>query len=218
MVFWKIGALVFLKQLNIPVGLGEVLAECLWRSLFLVKLQAYSLLLDRKMGSFGGVFKYFTLILGACFSYFQNSSLVVATIVCFFFFTFIFLTFSHWSCKYYETLHYIIVFINEEKIQMKKKVCILLVVHILLCLTNKLFVDVAYKHLISGTYLNKTYKSLNVRVLFLLFTIYIMHLLVRLLLSAMLKFANFVTALFFTNLTSRAFIVLLFLTHTHNTI
>ena len=38
-----------------------------------------------------------------------------------------------------------------------------------------------------------------------------MYLLVRMVLSAMLKFANFVISLFFTSLTSRIFIVLLFL-------
>ena len=42
------------------------------------------------------------------------------------------------------------------------KVFMLLTVYILLCLTNKLSVDMAYKHLISGKYLSKSYKSLIV--------------------------------------------------------
>ena len=42
------------------------------------------------------------------------------------------------------------------------KVFMLLTVYILLCLTNKRSVDMAYKHLISGKYLRKFYKSLNV--------------------------------------------------------
>ena len=36
-----------------------------------------------------------------------------------------------------------------------------LTVYILLCLTNKRFVDVVYKHLISGKYSNESYKSLS---------------------------------------------------------
>ena len=74
-----------------------------------------------------------------------------------------------------------------------------------LCLTNKLFVHMAYKHLISGKNLNNSYKSLSVLVHFLLFTIYLTYLLVRMLLSALLKFANFVISLFFTNLTFKMF-------------
>ena len=58
------------------------------------------------------------------------------------------------------------------------------------------------------------YKSLSVLVHFLLFTIYLIYLSFRMLLSAVLKYANFVILLFFTNLTSKIFIVLLFLTQT----
>ena len=83
-----------------------------------------------------------------------------------------------------------------------------------LCLRKTLFVDVAYKYLISGKYLNKSYMSLSVLVHFLLFTIYLMYLFVRMVLSAVLKFSSFIISLFFTNLTSRIF-VLLFLTCTH---
>ena len=74
----------------------------------------------------------------------------------------------------------------------------------------KLFVDLPYKQLISGKYLNNSYKSLSVLVHFLLFTIYLMYLLVRMVVSAVLKFANFIISLFFTSLRSRIFIVLLF--------
>ena len=102
--------------------------------------------------------------------------------------------------------------INTNKFDLHLKVFTLLIVYVPLCLTNKLFVDVAYKHLISGKYLNKSYKSLSVPVHFLLFTIYLTYLSVRMLLSAVLKFANFIISLFFTNLTSRIFIVFLFLT------
>ena len=91
----------------------------------------------------------------------------------------------------------------------------LLTVYILLCFTNKLFVDVAYKHLISGKYLNKSCKSLSVLGYFLLFTIYLTYLSVRIVLSIVLKIANFIISLFFTSLTSRIFIVLLFLTRTY---
>ena len=73
----------------------------------------------------------------------------------------------------------------------------------------------AYKHLISGKYLNKSCKSLSVLVYFLLFAIYLSYLSVSMVLSAVLKFANFIISLFFTNLTSRIFIVLLFFTRTH---
>ena len=38
---------------------GEIVEKYLRGSLFLVKLQAYSLQLDRKMSAFGGVFKDF---------------------------------------------------------------------------------------------------------------------------------------------------------------
>ena len=74
----------------------------------------------------------------------------------------------------------------------------------LLCLTNT-SVDVAYKYLTFGTYLNKSYKSLSVLVHFLLFTIYLTYLLVRMVLSAVLKFSSFIISLFFTSLTSRIF-------------
>ena len=72
------------------------------------------------------------------------------------------------------------------------KVFTLLTVYILLCLTNKLFVDVGYKQLISGKYLDKPYKSLSVLVHFLLFIIYLTYLTVRIVLSAVLKFASFI--------------------------
>ena len=88
-------------------------------------------------------------------------------------------------------------------------------VYILLFFTNKLFVDVAYKHLISGKYLNKSCKSLSSLVHFLLFTVYLTYLSVWMILSAVLKFANFIISLFFTSLTSRIFIVFLFLKPTH---
>ena len=90
------------------------------------------------------------------------------------------------------------------------KVFTLLTVYILLCLTNKLFADVAYKHFISSKYLNKSYKSLSVLVHLLLFIICLTYLSVRMVLSAVSKFANFVISLFFTNLTSRILTVLLF--------
>ena len=102
--------------------------------------------------------------------------------------------------------------ININNFGLRLKVLTLLTVYIFLCLTNKLFVDVTYKHLISGKYLNKSCKSLSVLVHFLLFTIYLTYLSGRMVLSAVLKFANFVISLIFTSLTSRIFIVLLFLT------
>ena len=57
--------------------------------------------------------------------------------------------------------------------------------------------------------------SLSVLVHFLLFNIYLTYLLVKMVLSAVLKFSNSIISLFFTSLTSRIFIVLLFLTRTH---
>ena len=105
--------------------------------------------------------------------------------------------------------------ININNFSFNLKAFTLLTVSIFLCLTNKLFVDVAYKHLISGKYLNKSCKSLSVLVHFLLFTIYLMYLLVRMVLSAVLKFANFIISLFFTSLTSRIYIILLFLMSIH---
>ena len=100
--------------------------------------------------------------------------------------------------------------ININNFGLHLKVFTLLTVYILLCLTNKLFVDVAYKYLISGKYLNKSYMSLSVLVHFLIFTIYLMYLLVRMVIYEVLKFSNFILSLFFTSLTSRIFIVLLF--------
>ena len=105
--------------------------------------------------------------------------------------------------------------ININNFGLHLKVFKLLTVYIILCLTNKLFVDVAYKHLISGKYLNKSYKSLSGLVHFLLFTIYLMYLLVRMVLSAVLKFTNFIISLVFTSLTSKIFIILLFLMSAH---
>ena len=63
--------------------------------------------------------------------------------------------------------------ININNFGLHLKVFTLLTVYILLCLTNKLFVDGVYKHLISGKYLNKSYNSLSVLIHFLLFTIYL---------------------------------------------
>ena len=100
--------------------------------------------------------------------------------------------------------------INVNSFRLHFKVFTLLTVYIPLCLTNRLFVDVAYKHLISGKYLNKSCKTLSVLVNFFLFTIYLTYLSARMVLSAVLKFANFIISLFFTSLTSRIFIVLLF--------
>ena len=73
-VFWKIGAHVFLKRTNITLDLGEVFEECLWRVLLLVELQVYSLLLDWEMSPLGGIFRDYTWILGALFHFFQKSS------------------------------------------------------------------------------------------------------------------------------------------------
>ena len=78
--------------------------------------------------------------------------------------------------------------ININNFGLHLKVFTLLTVYILSCLTNKLFVDVAYKNLISGKYLNKSYMSLSVLVHFLLFNIYVTYLLVRMVLSAVLNF------------------------------
>ena len=94
----------------------------------------------------------------------------------------------------------------------------LFTVCLLLCLADKPFVDVAYKHLISGKYLNKSYKSLRVLVHFPLFS-YLSNVFVgRILLSPVLKIANFITSLFFTYSTSRIFIGLFFLTCTRTII
>ena len=57
--------------------------------------------------------------------------------------------------------------------------------------------------------------SLRVLVHFLLFNIYLTYLLVKMVLSAVLKFSNSIISLFFTSLTSRIFIALLFLTRIH---
>ena len=108
--------------------------------------------------------------------------------------------------------------ININNFGVHLKVFTLLSVYILLYLTNKLFVDVAYKTLISGKYLYKSCKTLSVLVHFLLFTNYLTYLSARMVLSAVLKFANFISSLFFTSLTSRIFIALLFLTRTHTII
>ena len=55
--------------------------------------------------------------------------------------------------------------INVNNFGFHLEVFMLLTVYILLCLANKLFVDVTYQHLISGKYLNKPYKTLSVVVL-----------------------------------------------------
>ena len=78
--------------------------------------------------------------------------------------------------------------ININNFGLYLKVFTLLTVYILLCITNKHFVDVAYKYLISGKYLNKSFMSLSFLVHLLLFNIYLTYLLVRMVLSAVLKF------------------------------
>ena len=111
--------------------------------------------------------------------------------------------------------------ININNFGLHLKVFTLLTVYILLYLINKLFVDVAYKNLISGKYLNKFCKTLSVLVHFLLFTIYLMYLSARMVFSAGLKFANFILSLFFTSLTSiniQNIYCFFFLTRIHNTI
>ena len=96
--------------------------------------------------------------------------------------------------------------ININNLGLHLKVFTLLIVDILLCLTNNFVVDVVYKYLISGKYLNKSCKSLSVLVHFLFFTIYLTYLLLRMVLSAVLKFSSFIISLLFTSLTSRIFI------------
>ena len=105
--------------------------------------------------------------------------------------------------------------ININNFVLHLKVFTLLTAYVLLCLANYFFVYVAYKHLIYGKYLNKSCKSSSILVHFLLFTIYLTYLSTRMVLSAVLKFANFIMSLFFTSLTSRIFIVLFFLMRTH---
>ena len=105
--------------------------------------------------------------------------------------------------------------ININNFGLHLKVIMLLIVHIFLCLTNYFFIDLACQHLISGKHLNKSCKSLTVLVHFLLFTVYLTYLSGRMVLFAVLKFANFIISLFFTSLTYRIFIFLLFLTRTH---
>ena len=64
MIFWKVGILAFLKRINMAKGLGEVIEEYLCVGggggveVFLVKLQAYSLLFDWEMSSIWGDFRY----------------------------------------------------------------------------------------------------------------------------------------------------------------
>ena len=100
--------------------------------------------------------------------------------------------------------------ININYFGLHLNVFTVLTFYILLRLTNKLFVHVAYKYLISGKYLNNSYKSLRVLVHILLFTIYLTYLLVRVVLSAVLIFSSFLISLLFNSLTSRIVIVLLF--------
>ena len=109
--------------------------------------------------------------------------------------------------------------ININNFGLHLKVITLLIVHIFLCITNYFFIDVVCKHLISGKDLNKSCKSLTVLVHFLLFTVYLTYLSARMVLLAVLNFANFIISLFFTSLTYRIFIFLLFFNaYTHNTI
>lgn len=70
--------------------------------------------------------------------------------------------------------------INIDNFGIYLKVFVLLAISVLLCLTNKRFVDMASAHLISGKYL-KSYESLSVLVHLLHFTISLMHLSVKLL-------------------------------------
>ena len=85
--------------------------------------------------------------------------------------------------------------INIDNFGIYLKVFVLLAISVLLCLTNKRFIDMASAHLISGKYL-KSYKSLSVLVHLLHFTIYLMHLSVKLLPFAVWTFPNFVILLF----------------------
>ena len=66
--------------------------------------------------------------------------------------------------------------ININRFDLHLKLFTPLTVYILLCFTNKLFVDMVYKHLFSGMYFNKSYKSLSALVHFFLFTIYLTYL------------------------------------------
>ena len=87
--------------------------------------------------------------------------------------------------------------INMKNLGLHLRVFTHLTVYILLCL-------------ISGKYLNKCGKGLSVVIRFLLFTIYLTYLSVSMILSAVLKIANFIILLFSTNLILRIFIILLF--------
>ena len=75
------------------------------------------------------------------------------------------------DCSWTHSIIKVTYNINVNNFGHHLKVFMILTVYILLCLTNKLFCDVAYKHLISGKYLNKSSKSLSVLLhfLFLLF-------------------------------------------------
>ena len=84
--------------------------------------------------------------------------------------------------------------ININNFGLHLNVFTLLTVYILLCLTNKLFL--AYKHLISGKCLSKSYKHLSFLVHFLLFTICLTYLSVRMLLSRIKIFLFCVITIF----------------------
>ena len=80
--------------------------------------------------------------------------------------------------------------INIKNLFFHLRVFTHLTVHIFLCL-------------ISGKYLNKCCKGLSAIIRFLLFTIYLTYLSVSMVLSAVLKIANFIISLFSTNLILR---------------
>ena len=94
------------------------------RSLFLVKLQAYSLWLDWEISSFGGAFKDFTKSFRK--SFFYNCFFFIFYLFIYLFFQwvlpFVFLESLHCSSKYCEAVYCNIVFIDEEKNSNKKKI------------------------------------------------------------------------------------------------
>ena len=80
MVFWKNRCLCIFKTCKYNSSSGWGFWECLWRVLFLVELQAYSLLPDWEMSPLGGIFRDFIWILEAFFLFFQKSCWVATTI------------------------------------------------------------------------------------------------------------------------------------------
>ena len=93
------------------------------------------------------------------------------------------------------------------------KAVILVVIYIVLCLQNKIFVYRVQKYFGSGNYCGKSTKNLAVVLRFFFSITYLTHFSGTMLFSTVLKSVKFILSLFFSIFKYRIFIFFLFLTY-----